>query len=45
MPEVVVPEWFNAASRFVDRNLEEGRGKNVAILYGDQELTYRDVCE
>jgi benzoate-CoA ligase len=45
MPEVVVPEWFNAASRFVDRNVEEGRGEKIAILYGDQELTYRDMCE
>jgi len=45
MPEVEVPEWFNAASYFVDRNLAEGRGDNVAVLYQDQEITYRQVAE
>lgn len=45
MPEVEVPEWFNAASYFVDRNLAEGRSENVAILYQDQELTYQQVAE
>jgi len=45
MPEVEVPEWFNAASYFVDRNLAEGRSDNVAILYQDQELTYRQIAE
>ena len=45
MPDVVVPEWFNATSYFVDRNLEQGRGDNLAILSGDQELTYRRVAE
>jgi benzoate-CoA ligase len=45
MPEVEVPEWFNAASYFVDRNLAEGRSDNVAILFQDQELTYRQVAE
>ena len=45
MPEVEVPEWFNAASYFVDRNLAEGRSENVAILYQDQGLTYQQVAE
>jgi benzoate-CoA ligase family protein len=45
MGEVVVPEWFNAAEYFVDRNLEEGRGENVAILCGDRSFTYREVSE
>ncbi|MDQ2741274.1 MAG: benzoate-CoA ligase family protein [Chloroflexota bacterium] len=45
MPEVEVPEWFNAASYFVDRNLAEGRSDHVAILYQNQELTYRQVAE
>ena len=45
MPEVDVPEWFNAATYFVDRNLEEGRGDNLAIVFGDQELTYRQVWQ
>jgi benzoate-CoA ligase len=45
MPEVVVPEWFNAATYFVDRNIEEGRGEKIAILCSDQEVTYREVHE
>jgi benzoate-CoA ligase len=43
MPEL--PQWFNAAEYFVDRNVEEGRGERTAILCGDQELTYSQVLE
>lgn len=42
-PTVIVPERFNAATYFVDRNIEEGRGGNVAILHGDTALTYSQV--
>src|SRR5690242_586591 len=45
MAEVVVPEQFNAATYFLDRNLEEGRGDSVAIYYHDEEITYRRVAE
>lgn len=45
MPPVVVPDSFNAATYFVDYNLDEGRGDNLAILYGDEEITYREVSE
>jgi benzoate-CoA ligase family protein len=43
MPDVTVPERFNAAEYFVDRNVTEGRGDHVAILSGDSVLSYRDV--
>jgi benzoate-CoA ligase family protein len=43
MSVVEVPEWFNAASYFIDRNVEEGRGNNVAILCGECILTYNEV--
>jgi benzoate-CoA ligase len=42
---VVIPNAFNATSYFVDRNLEEGRGENVAIVCGDRSITYREVAE
>src|SRR5207302_4678976 len=29
----------------VDRNVQEGRGDNVAIEYGDQRITYRQVLD
>ena len=45
MGEVVVPEQFNAATYFVDRNLDEGRGDNIAILCGDREITYGELAE
>jgi benzoate-CoA ligase len=40
-----IPDEFNAATYFVDRNVDEGRADNVAIEYGDQQITYRQVLE
>jgi benzoate-CoA ligase len=45
MADILVPEWFNAATYFVDRNLDEGRGEKTAIVCADTELTYRQVAE
>ena len=39
------PTLGNAASLFVDRNVDEGRGERLAILYQDKQLTYRQVQE
>ena len=36
---------FNVATYFVDRNVEEGRGNEVAIFYNDQQLTYSQVLD
>ena len=38
-----VPELFNAAVHFVDRNVELGRGAKVAIECGEARLTYDAV--
>jgi benzoate-CoA ligase family protein len=38
-----VPEVFNAATWFVDRNVAEGRGDHVAIECGDARITYDEV--
>jgi benzoate-CoA ligase len=38
-----VPERFNAATHFVDRNVNEGRGSKVAIECGDERVTYDDL--
>jgi benzoate-CoA ligase family protein len=40
-----LPAELNAASYFVDRNVQEGRGESVAIECGDQQVTYRQVLE
>ncbi len=38
-------EQLNAANVFVDENVQNGRGQNIAIYHGDEALTYRDVLE
>src|SRR4029077_17302466 len=38
-----VPETFNVATYFVDRNVAEGRGAKVAIECGDARITYDEV--
>jgi benzoate-CoA ligase len=38
-----IPSEFNVATYFVDRNVEQGRGDNVAIEYANERVTYREV--
>jgi benzoate-CoA ligase len=38
-----LPQEFNVATYFVDRNVTEGRGNRPAFLYEDRVLTYADV--
>ncbi|HXE89458.1 MAG TPA: benzoate-CoA ligase family protein [Terriglobales bacterium] len=45
MPRIELPDPFNVATWFVDRNLEEGRGERVAIECGSERVTYRQVFE
>jgi benzoate-CoA ligase len=40
-----VPEIFNAAAHFVDRNVADGRGSHVAIECGDARVTYDEVLQ
>jgi benzoate-CoA ligase len=42
---VNLPETFNAATYFVDRHLEHGRGAKVAIECGEHRVTYAEVAE
>ena len=41
----VLPDIFNAATHFVDRNVAEGRGGKVAIECGDERVTYAQIAE
>ena len=41
--ELGLPEQFNAADYFVDRNVREGRGDKSAVLCEDRSLTYGQV--
>jgi 2-aminobenzoate-CoA ligase len=49
--EYIVPEEFkqfasgqwNIAEELLDKHVKEGRGDNVAILFGDQKVTYKEL--
>ena len=43
-PLVSIPEQFNAATAFLDRNLAEGRGAKTAIFFQGQRYTYADIA-
>ncbi|HEY6406298.1 MAG TPA: benzoate-CoA ligase family protein [Ktedonobacteraceae bacterium] len=45
LPTIVMPDQFNAASAFLDRNLAEGRGAKTAIFYEGKAYTYAQVAE
>jgi benzoate-CoA ligase family protein len=38
-----IPEHFNAATAFVDRHLNEGRGEHFALRWANQEITYAQL--
>jgi benzoate-CoA ligase family protein len=40
-----LPQQFNVATHFVDRNVSEGRGEKVAIECGDERVSYRHLLE
>lgn len=40
-----IPDQFNIASYFIDRNLELGRGNNIAILEQGRQFTYTQLAE
>jgi len=43
--KVELPQIYNAATTFVDENIQAGRGNKTAIYYLDQQLTYQTVFE
>ncbi|MGD8887745.1 MAG: AMP-binding protein, partial [Desulfobacterales bacterium] len=45
MLDLNLPRKFNATQYFVDRNVENGRGDKQAILFEDQQFTYRQLAE
>jgi benzoate-CoA ligase len=40
-----IPEYFNAATAFIDRHLSEGRSEYLALRWADQEITYVQLAE
>ncbi len=45
VPKIVIPDQFNAATAFLDRNLQEGRASKTAIFFEDKKYTYAQVAE
>src|SRR5215472_6514159 len=45
IPNVIVPDQFNVATAFLDRNLAEGRGTKIAIYHEGTAYSYAQVAE
>ena len=45
IPNAVVPDQFNVATAFLDRNVAEGRGSKTAIYFEGDSYTYAQVAE
>ncbi len=45
VPKIVIPDQFNAATVFLDRNLEEGRGSKTAIYFEGNSYSYDQIAE
>jgi 4-hydroxybenzoate-CoA ligase len=43
MSELEMPEFFNAADYFIDRNIRQGRGHKIAIYTDHRNYTYNDL--
>jgi benzoate-CoA ligase len=43
--QVDLPDFYNAATTFVDDNIAQGRGGEIAIYYQDEKITYQQVSE
>ena len=42
---ISLPQKFNVATYFVDRNVLEGRAENIAIECGDERITYQQLLD
>jgi len=45
VPRVDLPNQFNVATHFVDRNVKEGRGGKTALLHEGKAYSYQDVLQ
>ena len=45
IPKAVVPDQFNVATAFLDRNVAEGRGSKTAIYFEGNPYTYAQIAE
>src|SRR6266851_166251 len=45
VPSIIIPDQFNAATAFLDRNLDEGRAQKTAIYHAGTAYTYAQIAE
>ncbi|MGH2507488.1 MAG: benzoate-CoA ligase family protein, partial [Ktedonobacteraceae bacterium] len=45
IPQIVLPDQFNAVSAFLDHNLQDGRGTRPALHFQGQTYTYAQIAE
>ncbi len=45
IPNVVIPDQFNAATAFLDRHLLEGQGESIAVYHEGHAYTYAQIAE
>ncbi|HLI88160.1 MAG TPA: benzoate-CoA ligase family protein [Ktedonobacteraceae bacterium] len=45
IPEIALPDQYNAAVAFLDRNIEEGRGAKTAVYYEGSTYSYAQIVE
>ncbi len=45
IPKIVIPDSYNAATDFLDRNVQEGRGAKTAIYYEGNSYSYAQMAE
>ena len=43
--QIAVPRRYNAALEFIDRNVVEGRGEQIALIDDSGRYTYRELCQ
>jgi benzoate-CoA ligase family protein len=42
--DITVPEQFNLTTYYLDENVAQGRGDNVAVYYDAEKYTFNDLC-
>jgi len=40
-----LPDRYNLVDHFVDRHIRQGRGNKIAIICGDQRITYDEIAQ
>src|ERR1700730_19117147 len=45
VPSIIIPDQFNAATAFLDRNLDEERAQKTAIFHEGTAYTYAQIAE